>query len=305
MDTILQVKDLTKVYRIRKGLFRREPFYALKGVTLSLRRGEVLGVVGESGSGKTTLGKVILRLERPTSGSVLFEGKDIFSLGKEYTREVSVVFQDPRNSLNPRMRVKEIVEEPLLVHGERDRSKKVREALERVALDPSLMERKPDDLSGGQRQRVAIARAIVLRPRIIVADEPTASLDVSVQHEVLKLFRSLKEEGIAFIFITHDIRVIDKIADRVVVIYGGRIMEVGEKDEILRKPLHPYTRFLLSNVPVRHPRERKPADFQEIEYEVPREGCPFAPRCPDYMEECSSEVRRAELDGRVVYCNLY
>lgn len=305
MDAILQVRNLTKVYRLKRGLLKRENLYALKEVSLEVRKGEVLGVVGESGSGKTTLGKIVLRLERPTSGEVLFEGKDVFELGKEYTRMVSVIFQDPRNSLNPRMKVREIVEEPLLVHGEKERRKKVETALERVMLDPSFMERKPDDLSGGQRQRVAIARAIVLRPKLIVADEPTASLDVSVQSEILKLFKSLKEEGIAFIFISHDIRVIERIADRVAVLYGGRVMEVGEKEEVLKKPLHPYTKFLLSNVPVRHPKERRPFDFQEVEYKIPEKGCPFAPRCPEYLEECSLSVRRSELNGRVVYCNLY
>ena len=305
MDTVLRVRNLTKVFRVKKGLFRREPFYALSGISLDVRRGEVLGVVGESGSGKTTLGKIVLRLERPTSGEVLFEGRDIFSLGKEYTRMVSVVFQDPRNSLNPRMRVKEIVEEPLLVHGEKERERKVMEAISRVMLDPELASRKPDDLSGGQRQRVAIARAIVLKPKLIVADEPTASLDVSVREEILKLFRSLREEGISFIFITHDMRVIEKIADRVAVIYGGRLMEIGEKEEVLKSPLHPYTRFLLSNVPVKHPRERRETEVEEIEYDIPKEGCPFAPRCPEYREECSSLVRRSQLDGRVVYCNLY
>lgn len=305
MEALLEVREVSKVYPVRKGLFKKEPFYALRGVSLSVRRSEILGVVGESGSGKTTLGKVILRLERPSEGEIFFSGRDIFSLGKEYTKEVAVVFQDPRNSLNPRMKVEEIVEEPLIVHGIKNRKERVREALSRVQLPEEFLKRKPDDLSGGQRQRVAIARAIVLKPSLIVADEPTASLDVSVQWEILRLFMSLKEEGIAFLFITHDIRVIEKIADRVAVIYGGALMELGKKKDVLEKPMHPYTKFLLSNVPVRHPKMRKEDSFTEVEYEIPKEGCPFAPRCSDYTEECSKSVRRSELNGRIVYCNLY
>ncbi len=305
MSGLLEIDQVSKAYPVRKGLFRREHFYALRGVSLSVDRSEILGVVGESGSGKTTLGKLVLRLERPTSGRILFEGREVFSMGKEYTRKVSVVFQDPRNSLNPRMKVKEIVEEPLVVHKVGERRKKVREVIEKVKLEESFLERRPDDLSGGQRQRVAIARAIVLDPDLIVADEPTASLDVSVQAEILKLFEELKKEGIAFIFITHDIRVVERIADRVAVLYGGMLMELGSREEVLRNPMHPYTRFLLSNVPVKHPRERRAESYAEIEYEIPQKGCPFAPRCPDYIQECSERVRRFELNGRIVNCNLH
>ena len=305
MSGLLEIDQVSKAYPVRKGLFRREHFYALRGVSLSVDRSEILGVVGESGSGKTTLGKLVLRLERPTSGRILFEGREVFSMGKEYTRKVSVVFQDPRNSLNPRMKVKEIVEEPLVVHKVGERRKKVREVIEKVKLEESFLERRPDDLSGGQRQRVAIARAIVLDPDLIVADEPTASLDVSVQAEILKLFEELKKEGIAFIFITHDIRVVERIADRVAVLYGGMLMELGSREEVLRNPMHPYTRFLLSNVPVKHPRERREESYAEIEYEIPQKGCPFAPRCPDYIQECSERVRRFELNGRIVNCNLH
>jgi len=262
-------------------------------------------VVGESGSGKTTLGRIVLRLEKPTEGEVLMEGRDVFRMGREYTRRVSVVFQDPRGSLNPRMKVAEIVEEPLVVHGIGNRHRIVSSALERVQLAPEFWNRKPEDLSGGQRQRVAIARALVLRPDLIVADEPTASLDVSVQREILRLFTSLREEGIAFLFITHDIRIVERIADRVAVIYGGVLMELGSREQVLDDPLHPYTRFLLSNVPVRHPSMRRAEEHTETEYEIPQEGCPFAPRCPEVLKECSHTIRRVELNGRILSCNLY
>jgi peptide/nickel transport system ATP-binding protein len=304
-DSLLEVSDLTKSYRIRKGLFKRERFYALRGVSLSVKRGEILGVVGESGSGKTTLGKLILRLERPDRGKILFEGRDIWDMGKEYTARVSVVFQDPRSSLNPRMKVGEIIEEPLRVHGIGGRKDKIISAIRSVYLNEEFLERKPDDLSGGQRQRVAIARAIVLEPDLLIADEPTASLDVSVQREILDLFLELKKRGLSLIFITHDIRVVEKISDRIAVIFGGMIMEMGDVRGVLKDPLHPYTRFLLGNVPVRHPSMRSATDVVEFPQEIPKEGCPFRHRCPEATEECGGELRRVELNGRIVTCLLY
>lgn len=305
MEKILEIRDLKKVYRVKKGFFRKRNFFALRGVTLSLKRGEILGIVGESGSGKTTLAKVILRLERPEGGRVTFRGRDIFSAGKEYTRHVSVVFQDPRASLNPRMTVREILLEPLTVHNMDRREERVREVLRTVRLGEEFLSRKPEDLSGGQRQRVAIARALILEPEVIVADEPTASLDVSVQSEILDLFLELKNKGLSIIFITHDIRVVEKISDRIAVFYGGMIMEMGDKEGVLKEPLHPYTRFLLGNVPVNHPSLRKDEDFLEVTQEIPEEGCPFQPRCPEVFDECASIVRRAEVNGRIVTCNLY
>ncbi len=305
MENLLEIRDLQKIYRIKKGFFSKRDFYALRGVTLDLKKGEILGIVGESGSGKTTLAKVVLRLERPEGGMVTFKGRNIFSQGKDYTRHVSVVFQDPRASLNPRMTVREILEEPLLVHGIGDRERRVKSVLETVQLGPEFLERKPEDLSGGQRQRVAIARALILEPEIIVSDEPTASLDVSVQSEILGLFLNLKKQGFSIIFITHDIRVVEKISDRIAVFYGGMIMEMGDKEGVLSNPLHPYTRFLLGNVPVRHPSERREEDFVETSHEIPQRGCPFNPRCPEVLEECQREVRRAEINGRIVTCNLY
>ncbi|NPA32149.1 MAG: ABC transporter ATP-binding protein [Aquificae bacterium] len=306
MKPLLSVRNLTKTYKVRKGILKHENINALKNITLTLNEGEILCVVGESGSGKSTLGKIILRLEKPTDGQVLYKGKDIFKLGKQYTKEVSVVFQDPRTSLNPRMSVYEILKEPLVVHKEKDIEKKIKDALSRVKLPPEVLRRKPTQLSGGQAQRVAIARAIILSPRLVVADEPTASLDLSVQSEILALFSELNSKGIAFLFITHDIRVVEKIAHRVAVLYAGVLMELGEKEKVLRKPLHPYTQYLLSNVPARHPKDRKPVEsIYEEEQKPPKEGCPFLPRCPKALEECTKTIRRVEIDGRTVSCNLY
>ncbi len=305
MEAILEVLNLSKSYKIRKGLFQKESFYALRNIELTLKKGEILGIVGESGSGKTTLGKIILRLEKPDGGRVLFKGKSIYELGKNYTKQVSVVFQDPRSSLNPRLRVREIIEEPLIVHGVSDRHQKVLKAVEAVHLGEELLDRKPEELSGGQRQRVAIARALVLEPEIIIADEPTASLDVSVQKEILDLFMELRAKGISVIFITHDIRVVEKISDRMAVMYGGMIMEMGETREVISSPYHPYTKFLLGNVPVRHPSLRKDKNFLEFSQEIPREGCPFRPRCEEAREECAGAIRRVEVNGRIVTCLLY
>jgi len=306
MEEILRVENLTKVYKVKAGFFKKKDFYALREVSLALKKGEVLCVVGESGSGKSTLGKIILRLEKPTKGAVLYRDKDIFKWGKEYTKRVSVVFQDPRSSLNPRMKIKEILEEPLIVHGIKNPKEKVLEAIRRVQLEEEVLEKRPLQLSGGQAQRVAIARAIILEPEIVVADEPTASLDLSIQEEILKLFTELNENGISFIFITHDIRVVEKIANRVAVIYAGVLMELGDKEEVLKDPKNPYTAFLLENVPVKHPRERrKEVRIEEEEYEIPDKGCPFYPRCPYATKECKESLRRVNLNGRLVACNLY
>jgi len=306
MEDLISVSNLTKVFKIKRGLWKREEVFALKEVSLTVKKGEILAVVGESGSGKSTLGKIILRLEKPTDGVVLFRGKNIFSMGKEYTRHVSVVFQDPRNSLNPRMKVREIIEEPLKVHGIKEREKIVREVLGKVYLEEELLDKKPLQLSGGQAQRVAIARAIVLEPELIVADEPTASLDLSIQKEILNLFIELNKKGLAFLFITHDIRVVEKIAHRVAVLYGGHLMELGERDKVLGEPLNPYTKYLLESVPVRHPKERREIELlEEEEVEIPKRGCPFYPRCPEAFEKCEETLRRVEVNGRVVSCNLY
>ncbi|NPB07077.1 MAG: ABC transporter ATP-binding protein [Aquificae bacterium] len=306
MEELLSVENLTKTYRVKRGLFKTEEVRALRGVSFTLFSGEVLALVGESGSGKSTVGKIVLRLEKPTGGRVLFMGRDAFKWDRAYTRLVSVVFQDPRSSLNPRMTVYEIVKEPLVVHRVKNADERVREVIRRVGLSEELLYEKPPRLSGGQAQRVAVARAVVLEPKLVVADEPTASLDLSVQAEVINLFKELNEKGIAFLFITHDVRVVEKVAHRVAVLYAGLLMELGPKEKVLKRPLHPYTRLLLESVPARHPRLRRPVEgLEEEEFTVPEQGCPFLPRCKEALPECSRTVRRVEVDDRAVFCNLY
>ncbi|MFN3976322.1 MAG: oligopeptide/dipeptide ABC transporter ATP-binding protein [Aquificaceae bacterium] len=301
-EALLSLENISKSFTI--GLFKKKTIRAVKEVSLSIGYGEIFSLVGESGSGKSTIGKLILRLERPDEGKIFFEGKDPFKMGKEYTRAVSAVFQDPRTSLNPRMKVWEIVEEPLLVHGFSKRKEKVVEALQKSGLGEEFLERKPDSLSGGQRQRVAIARAIVLKPKLIVADEPTSSLDMSYRAGILDLFLKLREENISTLLITHDLRAVERIGDKVAVLYRGRLMEVGRAQEVLKKPLHPYTQYLISTMPVKHPSQRR-----ESVYEFPEEGwegaCPFLPQCRYRLAECKEGVKEVVVDGRILSCNLY
>lgn len=298
----LSLEGVSRVFTV--GLFSRRQVWALKEVSLKINRGEIFALVGESGSGKTTTGRIILRLEKPSSGRVLFEGKDIFSMGKEYTKLVSVVFQDPRASLNPRMKVGQIVEEPLLVHGERDRRERVIRALTMAGLDESFLDRKPEELSGGQRQRVAIARAIVLKPRLVVADEPTSSLDMSYRKGILELFLRLKDEGMSTLLITHDMRAVQTVSDRVGVLYRGRLVESGLTSEVLRKPLHPYTQHLLNSLPATHPSQRKDAQ-EEYSSEESSSPCPFFHLCKYRLPACERQLREVNVDGRIVFCNLY
>ncbi|MEN3027888.1 MAG: ABC transporter ATP-binding protein [Aquificaceae bacterium] len=300
-EELLKVEKLSKLFTI--GWFSKRQVWALREVSFEVKGGEVFALVGESGSGKSTAGKIILRLERPTSGNLLFEGKDPFRMDKEYTRLVSAVFQDPRASLNPRMRVRDLLEEPLLVHGYKDRKERVVQALQKAGLDADFLERKPESLSGGQRQRVAIARAIVLNPRLLVADEPTSSLDMSYRAGILELFLKLKGEGISTLLITHDLRAVERIGDRVGVLYRGKLVETGSALDVLKNPLHPYTQYLISTMPVRHPSLRREygEDFSE-DFET---LCPFFSRCKHRLKECEEGVKEVKVDGRVVSCNLY
>lgn len=300
----LEVRNLKKWFETSGGVFSGGSGHvkAVDDVSFTMCPGEVLGLVGESGSGKTTVGRTILRLLDPTDGAIIFKGKDIAKLGQAalrgFRREAQPIFQDPFASLNPRMRVEEIVGEPLIVHGigsgRADRRERVAEILRLVGLLPDHMSRYPHEFSGGQRQRVGIARALAVGPEFIVADEPVSALDVSIQAQVVNLLRDLKRRlGLTLLFIAHDLAVVEYISDRIVVMYLGRVMESAPGSELCRNPKHPYTEALLSAVPVPDPeRKGKRIVLQgDIPSPInPPSGCVFRTRCPYAVGECAKRV---------------
>ncbi len=264
---ILQVRDLHTHFPVQSGLMQRTTDWmrAVDGVSFHVNRDESLGLVGESGCGKTTVGRTVLRLIERTSGQVLYDGEDVFALRgaalKQFRREVQVIFQDPEGSLNPRMRIGSIIGEPIRVHGlarGEELRQRVFDLLERVGLPRTVAERYPHEFSGGQRQRIGIARALALNPKFIICDEPTSALDVSIQSSILNLLQDLQDEfGLSFLFISHDMAVIHHMCDRIAVMFRGKIVEEGERDEILFQPQHAYTKALLSAVPEADPRGKK------------------------------------------------
>jgi len=260
--SLLQVRHLTKEFSRRSGLFgKTTSVRAVDDVSFTIRRGETFGLVGESGSGKTTTGRCILRLIEPTSGDVIFDGKDVLKLSRgdlrRLRRDMQIVFQDPYSSLNPRMRVSDIVEEPLIIHrlgSKAERRERVRQLFELVGLNPDHLRRYPHEFSGGQRQRVGLARALALNPSLVIADEPVSALDVSVQAQVVNLLMDLQQQlKLTYLFIAHDLRLVEHICSRVAVMYLGRIVEMGETAKLFAAPQHPYTRALLSAIPVPDP----------------------------------------------------
>ncbi|WP_457638543.1 oligopeptide/dipeptide ABC transporter ATP-binding protein [Persephonella sp.] len=310
--TLLKVENLSKKFLIKKTLLKKEYFKAVDRVSFCLDYNQVLGVVGESGSGKSTIGRLILKLISKDEGKIEFEGKDIYTLSrqeeKKFRKDTAVVFQDPRTSLNPRLKVRQILEEPLIIHGypKEEREKIISSSIVEAGLDETFLERYPSELSGGQRQRVAIARSIVLSPKMIVADEPTSALDVSVQLQIINLIKKLKEEkGISFLFISHDLNVIGMLSDSIMVIYRGKIMEKGEAKSILKKPAHPYTKILLDSLPPEHPSQRKKIqNITEVYREEIEEGCVFYSRCPEATDQCRTEPPYKKIDNREVYCHF-
>jgi oligopeptide transport system ATP-binding protein len=320
-DVIVRVRDLKKHFPIMKGVFRRQvgTVRAVDGVTFDVRRGETLGLVGESGSGKSTTGRVILQLEQATEGVVQFEDIDLTVTTGNNLRSLrprmQMIFQDPHASLNPRMTVASIIGEPLTEHNKakgEDRKKRIEELLSLVGLEPKHANRYPHEFSGGQRQRIGIARAIALNPDFIVADEPIAALDVSIQAQVVNLLEDLQDVlGLTYLFISHDLSMVRHIADRVAVMYLGKIMELADVDRLYNDPKHPYTQALLSAVPVPDPVVEATRERVILEGDIPSPanpppGCPFNTRCPVAKERCVTEVPEwRELEpGRWVACHF-
>jgi oligopeptide transport system ATP-binding protein len=320
-DALVSVTDLAKHFPIMKGVFRRQvgAVRAVDGISFDIYRGETLGLVGESGSGKSTAGRTVLRLEKPTAGSIRFEGRDLSTLSNSQLRKLrpnmQMVFQNPHSSLNPRMTVASIIGEPLVEHRsltKQERRRRIGELLELVGLDPSHANRYPHEFSGGQRQRIGIARAIALDPDFIVCDEPIAALDVSIQAQVVNVLERIQDElGLAYLFISHDMSMIRHIADRVAVMYLGRIVELAPVDQLYEQPKHPYTRALHSAVPVPDPVVEGQRVRVILKGDIPSpahppSGCPFHTRCPVARDRCAVDVPEyREIEpGHFVACHF-
>ncbi len=321
-EALLQVEGLKKHFQVGGGMFGGPPatVRAVDGVDFAIKRGETLGLVGESGCGKTTTGRCVLRLERPTDGRIVFEGKDITGMGegelRAVRRRMQVIFQDPYASLNPRMSIGDIIAEPLKVHGivadKTKREARVKELLSQVGLLPQHAKRYPHQLSGGQRQRVGIARALAMEPSLIVCDEPVSALDVSIQAQIINLLEDLQKNlGLTYLFIAHDLSVVRHISDRVAVMYLGHIVELADRKALYEDPLHPYTRALLSAVPIPDPRLEAQRERMVLRGEVPSpvnppSGCVFHPRCPIAIDRCSAEIPplREIKPGHWAACHL-
>ena len=318
-DTLVEVKHLKEYFHINTGLFSSKPLKAVDDVSFSIRRGETLGLVGESGCGKTTVGRTLLHLYQPTAGEIWFDGKKIVTPRDiaDYRKQTAMVFQDPYSSLNPRMTVADIIGEPLDVHkmypNEKERKERILELMGQVGLNSEHANRYAHEFSGGQRQRIGIARALAMKPRFVVCDEPVSALDVSIQAQVINMFDELQEQmGLTYLFIAHDLLVVRHISDRIAVMYLGKMVELAQADEICDHPLHPYTRSLMSAVPLPDPKMARENRRIVLTGDIPSplnapSGCPFRTRCP-YASEVCAEVMPEFRDvggGHFVACHHF
>jgi oligopeptide/dipeptide ABC transporter ATP-binding protein len=316
---LVEIRDLKKYYRVRTGLLggAREHVKAIDGVTFDVEDGETVGLVGESGCGKTTLGRCLVRLTEPTSGSISFEGRELSSLSgpamREMRRKMQFIFQDPYASLNPRMRIGEIIGEGLRIHGlakGRDRKMRVVELLAKVGLRAEYYGRYAHEFSGGQRQRIGVARALAVNAKFIVADEAVSALDVSIQVQILNMLLDLQQElGLTYLFISHDLRVVEHVSDRVAVMYLGKIVEIAPSGRLQSEGQHPYTRALLAAVPMPDPTRKGARTVLQGDVPSPIDpppGCSFHPRCPFALKRCAEETPQLEFDGKHgVACHVF
>lgn len=307
MDQLLEVKNLKKYFPVRRGFFLRHvgDVKAVDDISFTVRKGETLGLVGESGCGKSTLGRAIIRIYEPTEGTIEFQGKDFLNTSgsdlRKSRREMQMIFQDPAAALNPRMTVGQILTEPFEVHGlysGQERKDRVRQLLVTVGLKATDVNRYPHEFSGGQKQRICIARALALEPKLIICDEPVSALDVSIQAQILNLMKDLQEKfGLTYIFISHDLSVIEHVCDRIAVMYLGKIVELAPRDELYKNPKHPYTQALIAAIPkigLGKQKIRKSLTGEVPSPLNPPSGCHFHPRCPKKMDVCSAKIPRLQ-----------
>jgi len=318
-ELLLEVNGLKKYFPITGGIFDRKigEVKAVDDVSFNVKKGETLGIVGESGCGKSTTGRLLMRLIEASDGKIVFEDKEITSMSKselrKTRRDIQMVFQDPYASLNPRHSIEQILEEPLIVHGigtKEERRKRVKEMLEVVGLSSYHAKRYPHQFSGGQRQRIGIAKALMTKPKLIIADEPVSALDVSIQAQVLNLMKDIQQEfGLTYIFIAHDLGVVRHISDRVGVMYLGRLIELADSEELYENPLHPYTKALLSAVPIPDPDIKRETTLIEGELPSPANppsGCAFHTRCSECMDICkTTRPEESKINGHYVACHLF
>ena len=318
-DTLVEVKHLKEYFNITTGMFSSKPLKAVDDISFAIRRGETLGLVGESGCGKTTVGRTLLHLYKPTAGEIWFDGKKIETKKDilEYRRKSAMVFQDPYSSLNPRMTVADIIGEPLDVHkmyaSSQERQERILDLMAKVGLNSEHANRYAHEFSGGQRQRIGIARALAVNPQFVVCDEPVSALDVSIQAQVINMFDELQDQlGLTYLFIAHDLLVVRHISDRIAVMYLGKMVELAEANEIYDHPLHPYTKSLMSAVPLPDPKKARENKRIVLSGDIPSplnapSGCPFRTRCPHATEACAASMPefKGVSSGHFVACHNF